>query len=232
MNTESQEQSSFKIGDLVLYKNNQLIAFNKPSGIGVQEDLTTDKSLLQMAKIYCKSDLYLTHRIDRPASGIVLFAKTIKALRSINEQFRDRIISKTYLAVVRTQPTEKEAELTHYLKKQAKKNRVVPAKETDKHAKKAMLKYRYLASSDYYHLLEVELLSGRHHQIRAQLAAIGSPIKGDVKYGAKRGNKDRSIQLHAWKLEFTHPVSHERVLLKADLPDDPVWNAFAEQLKD
>ena len=231
MNTNNQEALSYRIGDLVLYKNNQLIAFNKPNGIGVQEDKTADKSLLQIGKIYCKSELYITHRIDRPASGIVLFAKTINGLRSINEQFRERTISKTYLAVVKNEPPKPADSLVHFLKKQGGKNKVVAVDESHKDAKKAILEYKVIGQSDNYHFLEITLLSGRHHQIRAQLSAINCPIKGDVKYGARRGNKDRSIHLHAWKLGFTHPTSFEKVTLEAPLPEDPVWNVLAEQLK-
>ena len=217
---------TIRIGDLVLYKNNQLIAFNKPATIPVQEDKTGDKALINLAEIFCKSKLQLVHRIDRPATGVVLFAKTDGALVSLNEQFRERGVEKTYLAVVKDLPEAAEGELVHYLKKNGQQNRTMVHQEPTKGAKKSILTYRYLKSIERYHLLEIKLQSGRHHQIRAQLGAIGSPIKGDDKYGFKRSNRDRSIHLHAWKLRFQHPVSQEWEEIVAPLPDDPVWNAF------
>lgn len=215
-----------KIGDLVLYKNNQLIAFNKPVTLPVQNDKSGDKSLFNLAEIFCKSKLHLIHRLDRPASGVVLFAKTKGALVSLNEQFKNRVVEKTYLAVVKTLPEHPEDKLVHYLKKNGLQNRSIVYDAPMTGAKRSMLTYHHIASIDHYHLLEVSLHSGRHHQIRAQLAAIGSPIKGDDKYGFKRANRDRSIHLHAWKLKFQHPVSHEWEEIVAPLPDDPVWNAF------
>ena len=225
------------IGDWVILKNNQFIAFNKPPGLPVQADKTGDKSLLQLAEIYTKSKLFLVHRLDRPATGVVVFAKTKTMVGSLTDQFKERSVRKTYLAVVKDLPKEKEATLRHFLKKNEKANRsaVREDKPDDEKAggskgagELSEMSYRVLGSSDNYHLLEVQLITGRHHQIRAQLAAIGSPIKGDVKYGARRGNRDRSINLHAWKLGFTHPVSGEHVELTAALPDDSVWNAFEE----
>ena len=214
------------IGELILYKNKQLIAFNKLPGIAVQRDQTEDKALLDLAEIYTKAKLFVTHRIDRPSSGIVLFAKTAKSLAKLNEQFKNREIKKTYLAVVKNLPEKTEGELIHFLQKNAKKNRSYVSDATQKNAKKAILNYKHIGSIEHYHLLEIELQTGRHHQIRAQLAAINSPIKGDVKYGARRKNRDRSIHLHAWKMSFQHPVSKERVNLVANPPDDSVWNAF------
>lgn len=215
-----------QIGDWVLYKNNQLLAFNKPAGIPVQPDKTGDKSLLSLGEIYGKSKLHLLHRIDRPASGIVLFAKTNRALQSLNQQFQDRSLQKTYLAVVKNKPPKEQDSLVHYLKKLSKSKKSIAVDASDKNAKKAMLSYKILKSSDNYHLLEIQLETGRFHQIRAQLSAIGCPIKGDVKYGARRSNTDRSIHLHAWKIKFSHPTSHESVEIVAPLPDDPLWNAF------
>ncbi len=215
------------IGALVLYKNNQLIALNKPAGLPVQEDKTGDKALINLAEIYSKSKLHLIHRLDRPASGVALFAKTPTALAHLNEQFRERKVSKIYLAAVGEKPPEEEGTLVHYLEKKPHANRTIAHKDKKPGAKRSELKYRLISRSDNYYLLEVELFSGRHHQIRAQLAAIGCPIKGDVKYGFRRGNRDRSIHLHAWKLRFTHPISGEREEVIAPLPeDDPVWQAF------
>lgn len=213
------------IGDWVILKNNQFIAFNKPPGLPVQADKTGDKSLLQLAEIYTKSKLFLVHRLDRPATGVVVFAKTKTMVGSLTDQFKERSVRKTYLAVVKDLPKEKEGTLRHFLKKNERANRSATS-EDEGEGDLSEMSYRVLGSSDNYHLLEVQLITGRHHQIRAQLAAIGCPIKGDVKYGARRGNRDRSINLHAWKLAFTHPVSGEQVELTAALPDDAVWNAF------
>lgn len=221
-----------KIGDWVIYKNNQLIAFNKPPVLPVQPDKSDEKSLLQLGEIYCRHPLNLIHRVDRPASGIVLFAKNKSALAHLNAQFQDRTVRKTYLAIVKNEPPAKEGSLVHFLMKQHKSNKSEIQKEQTAHNQKAEMTYKVITSSEHYFLLEVDLLTGRHHQIRAQLAAIGCPIKGDVKYGARRSNADRSIHLHAWKLEFTHPVSGERVHLKAAPPlSDPLWASFEEVLK-
>lgn len=218
------------IGDLVLYKNNQMIAFNKPVGIPVQSDKTGDKPMLDFAEIYTKSKLHLLHRLDRPVSGVVLFAKAKTALVSINEQFKQREVKKIYWAVVQNKPAEESGRLEHYVIKNGRKNRSFASDEKIPDSKHAVLTYRLLASIDRYHLLEIELESGRHHQIRAQLSIIGSPVKGDVKYGFRRGNKDRSIHLHARKLIFTHPVSGEKQEIIANTPDDVVWNALLEKL--
>lgn len=215
-----------QITDNVLYKNNQLIALNKPSGLPTQSDRSGDKALLDIAEIYTKSNLYLIHRLDRPASGIVLLAKNKKCLAILNEQFQNRKIKKTYLAVVKNHPPEKEGTLIHYLLKSQKKNRAYAHDEEKPNSKKAELTYKVIASIDNYHLLEVNLVTGRHHQIRAQLAKIDCPIKGDERYGFKRGNKDRSIHLHAWKLEFRHPVTNDVVKLEAPIPEEVVWEAF------
>lgn len=214
------------IGDLVLYKNNQVIAFNKPAAIGVQADKTQDTALTNLAEIYCKHPVFTIHRIDRPATGVVLFAKNQKALANINAQFQNQQVTKTYLAVVKNKPEEMAATLTHYLRKNQEKNRSKAFDKPVAHAKKSELTYELIKSIDNYHLLQIQLHSGRHHQIRAQLAAINCPIKGDVKYGFKRSNKDRSIHLHAWKLAFKHPTLNEKVELVAPVPQDVVWQAF------
>ncbi|MFT5764377.1 MAG: 23S rRNA pseudouridine1911/1915/1917 synthase, partial [Saprospiraceae bacterium] len=167
---------------------------------------------------------------DRPATGVVLFAKNKKALANLNQQFKDRTIKKTYLAVVKNTPENPEGHLVHYVYKNNTKNKSVATTEESPGTKKAELKYKVIGQSDNYSLLEIELITGRFHQIRSQLAAIGCPIRGDVKYGFKRGNKDRSIHLHAWKLRFTHPVSEELVELVAPLPEDSVWDAFSVEV--
>lgn len=220
--------TDYKIGDLVLYKNNQLIAFNKPANVPVQEDKTGDKSLLNLAEIFTKAKLNVIHRLDRPATGVVLFAKTHGALVALNEQFKNRQVQKTYLAVVKDAPPYSEGTLVHYLRKNAKDNRSIATDAAMPNSKRAELHYKLLASSDNYHLLEIELITGRHHQIRAQLSAIGCPVKGDTKYGFKRSNSDHSIHLHAWKLQFLHPVSNEMEEIVAPVPtSDAVWNAFS-----
>lgn len=222
------ELSDGRIGDWVIYKNNQLIGFNKPPALAVQQDKTEDKSLHQLAEIYCKSRLFLIHRLDRPASGAILFAKSKSALVSLNAQFQGRSLKKTYLAVVKNRPPEKEGVLIHFLLKNQKLNQTISFEKEEAGTKKAELKYKLIGSIENYHLLEIDLTTGRHHQIRAQLAAIGCPIKGDVKYGFKRRNKNRSIHLHAWKLAFHHPVSGEQVELVATPPKEVVWDAFFE----
>ena len=219
-----------KISDWILYKNNQLIAFNKPAGIPVQPDKTGGKSLLEFAEIYCKSNLHIIHRIDRPASGVLLLAKSKKCLAQLNAQFQQRTIQKTYLAVVKNAPKSNEATLTHYLRKNGKSNKSHVFDKPTKGAKEANLAYITIAQSDNYTLLRIDLQTGRHHQIRAQLAAIGSPIKGDVKYGARRANKDRSIHLHAWKITFQHPVTLEKTTLTAPPPSETIWQVFNEMV--
>ncbi len=218
------------IGDLIIYKNNQLIAFAKPPLLGVQPDKTEDKSLLDLAEIYCKSKLQLIHRLDRPASGVVLFAKNKKALAKLNAQFQERTVDKTYLAVVKEKPAAPKGTLVHYLVKDARKHKAIAHTEAVKAAQRAELSYEILASSERYHLLKIKLITGRFHQIRAQLAAINCPIKGDVKYGFRRGNKDRSIHLHAFSLSFKHPVTKEKVILQTPPPQEVIWDAFAADL--
>lgn len=217
-----------QIGDQVLYKNNQLIAFNKSVAVPVQTDSTETPSLLNLAENYCQHPLHLIHRLDQPASGVILMAKNPKALAHLNEQFKDRTIEKTYLAVVKNLPEKEEEELHHFLLKKGKSNKSIVVEEGVKGSKEAILSYKVIGKSDTYHLLEINLLTGRHHQVRAQLAAIGSPIKGDVKYGFRRSNKDRSIHLHAWKIQFNHPVTEEEETIIAPPPTDPVWDAFRD----
>ena len=225
------EAVSPKISDWVLYKNNQLIAFNKPAGIPIQPDKTEAKSLQDLGEIYAKSNLFIIHRIDRPASGVIVLAKSKKGLARMNAQFQERTIKKTYLAVVKKAPEKSEGQLIHYLRKNEKANKTQVFEAPVKGGKKAILNYKVIGKSDNYTLLEIDLETGRHHQIRAQLAKIGSPIKGDVKYGARRSNKNRSIHLHAWKLSFQHPVTSETVDLVADMPEDAIWNFFKLEMR-
>ncbi len=216
----------------IIYKNNQFLAVNKPAGTPVQADKTGDQALQQLAEAYCHHTLHLVNRLDRPVSGLTLFAKTKTAMAHVQAQFGQRTVDKLYLAVVQAAPAEPEGALTHFLKKNAAKNTVMALSEEQPGTERAELHYRLLGSSERYHLLQVRLITGRHHQIRAQLAAIGCIVKGDVKYGAKRGNENRSIHLHAWQLAFDHPVSGERTTLVAPPPTgDPVWDAFRELLE-
>ncbi len=212
----------------VLIKNNQFIAFNKPPGIAVQPDKTGDATFQSQAEAYCKHPLQVVHRIDRPVSGILLFAKSKAAMTALSRQFQERKVEKEYLAVVQQLPPETEATLVHYLRKQEGKNTVMAFLHESPGTERAELRYRVLGSSERYHLLHIQLITGRHHQIRSQLAAIGCPVKGDVKYGFRRKNADRSIHLHAWRLALNHPVSGGRIHLEAELPQDPVWRAFEE----
>lgn len=212
----------------ILFQDSLLLAVNKPPGMPAQADKTGDSSLLQWAEAECGHALHPVHRLDRPASGILLLAKSKEAMTHLQLQFQARAIEKEYLAVVEALPAEPEGTLVHYMQKNAEKNRAFLSPEERPGTERAELSYRLVGSSQRYHLLLVRLITGRHHQIRAQLAGIGCPIKGDVKYGARRGNKDRSIHLHAWRLGFEHPGTGAWMRLEAPLPSgDPVWDAFA-----
>ncbi len=221
--------------DRILYEDNHLIIINKRSSEIVQGDKTGDTPLSDIVKNYIKiryskpGNVFLgvVHRIDRPVSGAVIFARTSKALTRLNNMLREGTIKKKYLAVVQNPPPSNEGKLIHHLKKNEKQNKSYLCLEDTEGAKQAALNYKLLAESKNYYLLEVELLTGRHHQIRAQLSAIGCPIRGDLKYGFSRSNKDGSIHLHAWLLDFIHPVSGKQVIVKAPAPNhDPVWQAF------
>ena len=214
----------------VLYKNNQLIACNKPPGIAVQPDKTGDLAFLQQVEAYCKHPLHVIHRLDRPVSGLILFAKSKTAMATMSAQFRSRKVDKEYLAIVRNPPPAQEGVLIHFLKKNEAKNLATVFETEQAGTERSELQYRVLGNSERYHLLHIRLITGRHHQIRAQLGAIGCPVRGDVKYGFQRNNPDRSIQLHAWRLAFDHPVSGERVQLEAPIPEDSIWAAFADAI--
>lgn len=222
------------VSERILYSDNHLIAINKLPSELVQGDKTGDAPLCEIVKLYIKEkynkpgNVYLgvIHRIDRPVSGIVLFARTDKALSRMNQLVHDRKIKKKYFAIVKNKPELNKDELTHYLLKIEEKNRSFQVKADTKGAQKALLSYSVIDSSQNYHLLEIDLHTGRHHQIRAQLAAINCPIKGDLKYGYARSNKDGSICLHAKSIEFEHPVTHENIKICAPMPITDIWTFF------
>lgn len=217
----------------VLFEDNHLIIINKRAGDIVQGDKTGDRPLSETVKAFLKKkydkpgNVYLgvVHRLDRPTSGIVVFAKTSKALPRLNKMFAEKNAKKTYWAIVKNRPKEPEKKLVHYLKRNPKQNKSYAHTQEVANSKKAILSYRLIKSLDNYHLLEIDLETGRHHQIRSQLTEIGSPIKGDLKYGFNRSNEDGSIHLHARKLSLMHPVKKELMEIEAPLPNDPIWNA-------
>jgi 23S rRNA pseudouridine1911/1915/1917 synthase len=218
----------------ILFEDNHLIAINKPAGIIVQGDKTGDTSLEDLVKKYIKvkydkpGAVYLgvSHRIDRPVSGVVLMCKSSKALERINELFRHHLVKKTYWAVVKNLPDPQSGKLIHWLIRDTEKNKSKVFNKEVNNSQRCELDYRHIASSSNYHLLEIDLHTGRHHQIRSQLAKIGSSIKGDLKYGAPRSNEDGSIHLHARRLELIHPVTKEKIVITAKPPKDPVWDYF------
>ncbi len=217
----------------ILLEDNHLIIINKRAGDITQGDKTGDTPLSDVVKAYIKEKhqkpgnvfLGVVHRLDRPTSGAIIFAKTSKALERLNKMLRDKIIHKTYWAIVKNPPKKQGDTLVNFLKKNPKNNKSSVYTDEIEGSKKAILHYKTIKKLDNYSLLEIDLETGRHHQIRAQLSAIGCPIKGDLKYGFNRSNKDGSIHLHARKIEFTHPVSQEKISLTAPLPKDAVWDS-------
>ena len=217
---------------IVLYEDNHLIAVKKNAGDIVQSDKTGDKTLAEEVKSYIKRKykkpgevfLGIIHRLDRPVGGVVVFARTSKALSRMNSLFREKKMAKTYWAIVEEKPPYENGELVNWLKKNQEKNRSRAYDVEVKESKKAELTYRLLGRSRHYYYLEIQPKTGRHHQIRIQLAHLGCKIKGDVKYGAKRTNKDGSIHLFARSLSFTHPVKKEKIIIRANPPIDPLWN--------
>lgn len=220
----------------VLYEDNHIIVVNKNSGEIVQGDKTGDVPLSDIVKSWIKDKynkpgnvfLGVVHRLDRPVQGVVVFAKTSKALSRLNDMFRTADVHKTYWAITKNRPEEPEGTLTHWLVRNEKQNKSYAYDTEKQNAKKAVLHYKLLAESDNYNLMEINLMTGRHHQIRCQMAHIGCPIKGDLKYGAKRSNIDGSISLLARKIEFVHPVSKEQITVVAPLPDDTLWHSFGK----
>ena len=216
----------------VLYEDNHMIAVSKRVGDIVQGDKTGDVPLSDLVKTYIKEkyqkpgNVYLgvVHRLDRPVSGVVLFAKTSKALPRLNKMFAEhQAVRKTYLAIVANKPPQPEGTLTHWLTRNEKQNTARAYDREVPGSKKAVLDYRVVAQSERYFLLEIELHTGRHHQIRCQLAKMGCPIRGDLKYGAPRSNPDGSISLHAWRLSLEHPVSHVPLTIEAPVPEERLW---------
>ncbi|MBK6275341.1 MAG: RNA pseudouridine synthase [Saprospirales bacterium] len=223
----------------ILYEDNHIIAVNKRSGDIVQADETGDKPLGDFVKDYIKEKyqkpgevfLGVVHRIDRPVSGVVLFARTSKSLTRLNALFQTKEIQKTYWCVVKNKPKEDAGTLIHFHLKDSIQRKAKLYDKEVANSKKCVLHYKLLASSDNYHLLEVQLETGRFHQIRAQLAKIGSPIKGDIKYGFDRPNENtRSIHLHARQIEFMHPVKDEKIVIIASVPDEVIWKFFEDKM--
>jgi len=217
----------------VLFEDNHIVIVNKKTGDITQGDKTGDKPLSDVVKEYIKEKynkpgevfLGVVHRLDRPTSGIIIFARTSKALERLNKMLREKTIKKTYWAVVKNQPKKQSDTLTNFLKKNPKNNKSTAYPKEIDGSKKAILHYNTIKKLDNYWLLEIDLETGRHHQIRTQLSTIGSPIKGDLKYGFNRSNKDGSIHLHARKIHFTHPVSKEIINITAPVPNDIIWKA-------
>ena len=218
----------------IVYEDNHLIIVYKHSGEIVQGDKTGDVPLSEDVKCYLKEKyqkpgnvfLGVVHRLDRPVAGLVVFAKTSKALTRLNKMFRDGEVHKTYWAITKNLPPQSEGTLTHWLVRNEKQNKSYAYDHEVPYSKKAILKYRLIGQSDHYCLLEVNLMTGRHHQIRCQLAHMGCPIKGDLKYGAQRSNPDGSICLLAHHVEFVHPVSKQLISLDSPLPEDKLWQIW------
>ena len=223
----------------VVYEDNHIIIVNKRPGEIVQGDKTGDEPLSETVKKYLKEKYQkpgnvfcgVAHRLDRPVWGLVVFAKTSKALARLNEMFRDGKVRKTYWAVTRNRPPKQSDRLVHYITTTERNNKSYASLQPKKGAKEAVLSYSLIGASDRYNLLEVNLETGRKHQIRVQLSAVGCPIKGDLKYGDKRSNPDGSISLQAHRIEFEHPVSHEHIDVTAPVPEDNLWQALAGSVK-
>ncbi len=223
----------------VVYEDNHIIIVNKRPGEIVQGDKTGDEPLSETLKKYLKEKYQkpgnvfcgVVHRLDRPVWGLVVFAKTSKALARLNEMFRDGKVRKTYWAVTRNRPPKQSDRLVHYITTTERNNKSYASLQPKKSAKEAVLSYSLIGASDRYNLLEVNLETGRKHQIRVQLSAVGCPIKGDLKYGDKRSNPDGSISLQAHRIEFEHPVSHEHIDVTAPVPEDNLWQALAGSVK-
>lgn len=215
----------------ILFEDNHIIAVNKKSGELVQGDNTGDETLLNRVKDYISRKynkpgavfLGLVHRLDRPASGVIVFARTSKALGRLNLMFQEKDVRKKYLAIVKKRPPSEKGELINYLKKNERQNKSYAYDKQVKGSKRASLDYQLILRTDNFYVLEINLHTGRHHQIRCQLAAAGCPIKGDLKYGFSRSNNDGSISLHAWKIQFVHPVRKKECEIVAPVPESDIW---------
>lgn len=220
-----------------VYEDNHIIIVSKRSGEIVQGDKTGDVPLSETVKDYIKAKYHkpgnvflgVVHRLDRPVWGLVVFARTSKALTRLNNMFRDGDVHKTYWAITKNAPAEPEGTLTDWLVRNEKQNKSYAYDHEVPNSKKAILKYKVIGHTDNYTLIEIHLMTGRHHQIRCQLANMGCPIKGDLKYGAKRSNPDGSISLLARRVEFVHPVSEEQICVEAPVPDDHLWQAISAE---
>lgn len=220
----------------ILYEDNHILIINKASGQIVQGDKSGDTPLVELAKDFIKQRdakpgnvfMGLPHRLDRPVSGVVVLAKTSKALARLNAMFASGDVHKTYWAISRNAPADNEAELRHWIKSVERNNKSYAYDKAVDGAKEARLRYRHIASTERYHLLEVNLMTGRKHQIRVQLSSIGCPVRGDLKYGDKRSNPDGSISLHARRIQFIHPVSGKEIDVVAPVPDDNLWKSLEE----
>ena len=224
----------------IIYEDNHIIIVNKAAGEIVQGDRTGDEPMVETLKRWIKKKYNkpgnvfcgVTHRIDRPTCGLVVFARTSKGLSRMNELFRRGEVHKTYWAIVTAAPAQPEGTLTHYLTSVERNNKTYASATPREGATKAILNYRLLASGERYHLLEIDLITGRKHQIRCQLAAIGCPIKGDLKYGTRRSNPDGGISLQSHRIAFVHPVSGKDIDITAPLPSDPLWTTLAKLIPD
>jgi len=221
----------------ILFEDNHIIAVNKSVADIVQHDKTGDEPLDEKVKKYLKKKYNkpgnvfagVVHRIDRPVSGVVLFARTSKALERLNQMFQDKEVKKIYWAIVKNAPPKKSDTLVHYIVRNTKSNKSFANENETADSKKAILHYKLIDQSEHYYLLEIELETGRHHQIRCQLSAIGCPIRGDLKYGFPRSNPDGGISLHARSISFDHPVTKQKVAITAPPPDDKLWKYFLEK---
>jgi len=215
----------------IVYEDSLLVILNKPPGMATQPDKTGDESLLGLAEAHFRQPMHLVNRLDRPVSGLILMAKTPIAMTAMTRQWQERTVEKEYLAAVSPPPPQEEGRVIHFIKKQAVSNKSIALNEEEPGTERAELAYQVLSHTERYHFLRLQLISGRHHQIRAQLAAIGCYVKGDVKYGARRSNPDRSIHLHAWRLAFEHPGSGEWMTWEVPPPaTDGLWAAFLKQV--
>lgn len=209
-----------------LYEDKDIIIVNKPASIAIQRGVHVKSSLFDIVQKYLDCDLQLIHRLDQPVSGAVVFAKHLKAAIPLFSQFEQRTVQKVYYAIVQTQPRDSKGTIVSFMEKSPKYNRSYAHEDERPNTKKAMLTYEIIGTNEHFYLLKVNLFTGRHHQIRAQLESIGSPIRGDIKYGFRRNNRDRSINLHARFLRIAHPFTRKEINVVAPFPNEPIWSSF------